>query len=611
MSTWSGRRVERARAVVATWLPAPCGKCNKPVTPQDKWNVGHKVDRWARPDLIDVPTNWQAEHRACSDASGQSAVIAKAKAEALREHGIVTDFSHGHTPRESPPLLSHTHGTTGSPLEIREGLTWTHFTQHAPTWLSDVLEVPEDAAPPLAMTPPHPEATGSYGKDACEWMEENLTERGRPLRLRWWQRLAVYRQLEHDSSGALCWRFILESTPRQVGKSTRLRGMALWRIAVGPTLFEGEQLVMGTGRALSICREIMRKGYPWAEARRDEGWSYKKGMTEPEIAYEELNRWIVRSKDDTTGYSPSLALVDESWDVAPSVIDDDLEPSMTERLSPQLLLTSTAHRKATSLMRGRMSNALAAEDGETLLLWWGAAPGADIASPETQRAASPYWSQARAAVAAAAYARALSGESDPEADDPDPMQAYLCQILNIWPLKQRKAQPGHPVMTPDEWESRQADLPSRPCDSAAIEGWFSEGVALARVWRDPETGVPILNVTTHPDLETLGESLGALLEGYRGQVGVGASLATSEALKSRVRLRPENARTAPAVVSLSHMQWQHADSPALKGQLLGIRLLPGDPPRLAGPRRADGIKAAFWALEEARKPVRKWQVITV
>lgn len=78
---WSGRAVMEARELVARYLPTACGKCGQTVTARDRWVVGHKKDRWQYPHLTWDPSNWQPEHRACSDRSGQAAVIAKARAE--------------------------------------------------------------------------------------------------------------------------------------------------------------------------------------------------------------------------------------------------------------------------------------------------------------------------------------------------------------------------------------------------------------------------------------------------------------------------------------------------------------------------------------------------
>lgn len=80
---WSGRKVQEARALVSRYLPTACGKCGHQVTAKDRWVVGHKKDRITHPHLTWEPSNWQAEHRACSDASGQAAVIAKAKKDAI------------------------------------------------------------------------------------------------------------------------------------------------------------------------------------------------------------------------------------------------------------------------------------------------------------------------------------------------------------------------------------------------------------------------------------------------------------------------------------------------------------------------------------------------
>ncbi|HET6874664.1 MAG TPA: hypothetical protein VFH70_07790, partial [Acidimicrobiales bacterium] len=80
---WGGRAVQRARAVVATWLPAPCGQgCGREVTEDEAWVIGHIKSRAEHPELTWEPTNWRPEHRSCSDRTGQSVVIARARAAA-------------------------------------------------------------------------------------------------------------------------------------------------------------------------------------------------------------------------------------------------------------------------------------------------------------------------------------------------------------------------------------------------------------------------------------------------------------------------------------------------------------------------------------------------
>jgi hypothetical protein len=69
--------------------------------------------------------------------------------------------------------------------ELRRELTWPAHVEAAPDWLAPFLSVPEDGSAPLAVSPVHPEAVGSYGADAAKWAEHELG-----VVLRWWQRLA-------------------------------------------------------------------------------------------------------------------------------------------------------------------------------------------------------------------------------------------------------------------------------------------------------------------------------------------------------------------------------------------------------------------------------------
>lgn len=86
-------------ATHTTW-PTPCGQCGKPVTQDSAWVVGHTKARATHPELTWVHTNWRIEHRKCSDATGQATVIAKAKAEALRDAGIMSVFPEAQATRE-------------------------------------------------------------------------------------------------------------------------------------------------------------------------------------------------------------------------------------------------------------------------------------------------------------------------------------------------------------------------------------------------------------------------------------------------------------------------------------------------------------------------------
>jgi hypothetical protein len=248
--------------------------------------------------------------------------------------------------------------------------------------------------------------------------------------VRWWQGLAITRQLEHDSDGVLVWREAIETGPRRIGKSVRLRIVALWRIANAHRIGE-KQLAMLVSKDLAVGKEIHRGAWRWAE---ETGWKVTRLNGGQEIETPDESRWLLRADTAVYGYDVGYGQVDESWGVDPQSITDGLEPALLERLWSQLHLTSTAHVKATSLMRRRLTAALRNADPDVLLLMWGARPDSDIGDEATWRAASPHWSKDRRDLVARKYAAALAGQDEPEFDDPDPIRGWAAQYLNVWPL---------------------------------------------------------------------------------------------------------------------------------------------------------------------------------
>lgn len=459
--------------------------------------------------------------------------------------------------------------------------------------------MPEDAALPLAMTPPPSNATGSYGRDAIEWIEATQTDNsGRPLTLRWWQKLAIVRQLEHDADGMLIWKTIVESGPRRIGKSVRLRGLALWRMAHAE-MFGEVQLVMHTGSDLLVCREIQRQAWRWASSV---GWKVTKGNGKEAIETPDEDRWLVRAQD-AAGYSldVTLGIVDEGWDVKPDTVSEGLEPSMLERNEPQLHLTSTAHRRATSLMRNKIRDALAFEDDETLLMLWGAPEGSDPGDPAVWRAASPHWSEDRAQTMAKKYASALAGEIDPDADDLDPMEGYKAQYLNMWKLKTTARTRGKEPVGEVAWESLAVSRPTRTPDAVAVEDWFGDGCSVAYAWRE-EDGRVTVATDGYEDLKEAAQSIRST--GYGKSILMGSSLVSDPAL-SGLRVRKATGRTGQAVAELSRLigenALRHDGGSHLTGQVLSARTMPGaDGPRIVSKERADAIKASVWAANALR-----------
>jgi hypothetical protein len=504
----------------------------------------------------------------------------------------------GH-PALCPVSLS---GDAQAAQEVRADLLWDPESLAEYPWLQPLLDLPEDAAPPLYMTPPHPDAVGSYGAEACDWIEDT-----QKIRLRWWQRLAITRQLEYREDGSLVWRSVVESCPRRAGKSVRIRGMALWRMAHAWLIGE-VQTVVHCGNDLPICREIQRGAWRWAEAQ---DWTVTKANGKEALEAEDGSRWLVRSQDGVYGWDAGLAVVDEAWDVKPDTVSEGLEPAMLERLWSQLHLTSTAHRRATSLMRQRITDALTTDDGETLLMLWGAPADADPGDPEVWKAASPHWSEDRRRMIANKYSKAQAGELDPQADDVDPMAGFTAQYLNIWRLTAVAKDRGFPIVSAEEWEELVEEPPLGPPQSAALESWWADGVSVALGWR---VGARV--VVSVEDYVDLTEAVAALrASGFRGFATVGASLVEDPAL-SGVRIRKGQGRTSASVQEFQRLLAEdavrHDGGEHLTEQVLGARTMPGaDGPRMASTGRADAVKAAGWVVTSCRrKSAGKPRIIT-
>jgi hypothetical protein len=135
------------------------------------------------------------------------------------------------------------------------------------------------------------------------------------------------------------------------------------------------------------------------------------------------------------GYPAGLALCDEAWKVPDAVIREGLQPSLMERPNPQMLLTSTAHTQATALMRRRITQARAQleDPSDTLLLLWAAPADADASDPAAWRDASPHWDADRARLTGDAWRDVVSGEAVPDPEEPDLVEGFRAQYLNVWP----------------------------------------------------------------------------------------------------------------------------------------------------------------------------------
>ena len=551
-----------------------CLKGSRYIDPSEPWHLAHTPDG--------------------------SAYLGPAHAECNTSEGATRGNAQRVTPSQSPVFKPE--GLSATPpwrssLSPDERLAWNPDYLRGFPWLADLADVPEDASPPLMMSPVPDDAVCSYGWDGCTHTEGPAVrwiERQFRCKLRWWQRLSTVRQLEHREDGTLCFGKKVESAPRRSGKSYGMRGVTVWRMEFGARLFGEVQTVIHTGSDVAICREIQRGAWRWAESRE---WTVTRGNGKEAIETPAEDRWMVKAQDAVYGYDVCLGLVDEGWDVKPDTVNEGLEPAALERQSAQVSLTSTAHRRATSMMRSEIAAAMSMEDPETLLLLWAAPAGSDPSSPLVWRAASPHWTPNRHKMIAAKYKKALAGEQDKEFDDPDPMRGFESQFLNIWHLRERK-QVGRPVVDSEVWRNMSAPVPDFAPDAVAVEAWFDAGVAVAQAW-DTDSGV-VVSVSDCPDIPAAAEMVASLA--CRGRVIVGSSLADHSAwddLGVTVEATAESVRLAAAdfAQAIKERSFRHGRSGVLTEQALSMRVADGvDGVRVVTKERADAVKAAVWAV---------------
>jgi hypothetical protein len=473
-------------------------------------------------------------------------------------------------------------------------------------WLEALRDLPADAVWPRLMTVPHPAAAGSLGAEFVAWAE---AREGRALR--WWQRLVATRLLEVDAGERLLWETLVLSTARQVGKSWLLRELAMWRIEQTPRFGEPQD-VLHTGKDMAVCLEVQRPARVWCKARHDGLYRVREANGQVEIEHTpDGSRWLLRAKEAVYGYSVSLAVVDEAWKVRSSSVDEGLTPTMAEREQPQLLLVSTAHRKATKLMLEARHVALnALEDpGSDLLVEWSAPAGAEMDDPSSWRQASPHWTSRRRGLIGKALERAQAGEiEDPE--EPDPEQSFRAQWLNQWPRK--LAEPTgatEPLLAPGVWAELAEPVTSTSPLYVALEDDYGLGAAVAAARRTPDGRLEVDGWlrgdwdTAIADLEALADSAPVRV------VLIGASLLDRVPAPWRGRAKPcgsAETRTGLALFRDLAMTGQlvHDTTTDVLDETLGAAVVREAPTGLVlmakGPTHL--VRAMVWAVSAAHRP---------
>jgi hypothetical protein len=394
-----------------------------------------------------------------------------------------------------------------------------------------------------------------------------------------------------------------------------MQGIATWRLVDPLGLFDETQLVMHTGNDLPICREVQMKAWPWAVAK----WGPKavvQANGKEAVVTPDGDRWLTKAQTAVYGFDVCLAMVDEAWDVSNECVGDGLEPAMLERIMPQLMLTSTAHPRTTSLMPNYIRDGLTTNDPKTILLVWGVDPArlagltpqeraTRLADPALWKAASPHWSQARAEYIAGKWSKALRAKPTP--DNRDPIRTFEKQYLNVWTLDVDTSIPGDPITEPTKWAHLAAAIPedTKPT-GAAIESWSADGISLALAYPLDERRV-VVSVTDHDTMEDAVATMRA--SGFRQRVIVGASLIDDPALLG-IAKEAGKGMAGATVMALGNLLREDVVRPVgaqhLTDQVLEVRTLAsGNGSRLVSKARADAVKSAAWAIAAARPTGRK------
>jgi hypothetical protein len=261
---------------------------------------------------------------------------------------------------------------------------------------------------------------------------------------------------------------------------------------------------------LNIAREVILRAM-----RREDAYPVtRRANGQEEIGCGDGSRWLVRAGGSVYGYDVTLGVADECWDVNPSVIDDGLAPAMLGRSQPQLLLTSTAHRRATRLMPDRID---VLERGpknpgtyKTLGMVWGADVADDPSDPAVWKAAAPFWSDDYMDFIAEQWERVVSGAPSTDAREAEPIEFFRSQYLNIWT----------PYVRPDQvrfllpgWEARE-EAPARPAaGGVAVVDEARDGSRVGVLWLHGDRDVYYREVADVPAAAALAAGADTVIVG--------------------------------------------------------------------------------------------------
>jgi hypothetical protein len=439
----------------------------------------------------------------------------------------------------------------------------------------------------------------------------------RGVTLRWWQALVFFRLLEHNAQGELVWLDSLVSTARQVGKSVLLRELGMWRMHHAE-LFGEEQTILHTGANMAVCREIQRPARRWARERLDLGYKVRDANDQEEIEAPDGSRYLLRSKTAVYGFTGTLAFGDEAWKMEASVVEDGLEPTLTEKVNAQLCLFSTANRQATSLVLLRRAAVFAAwgrPELRTLLVEWSAPRDAELADQDAWHQASPHWTPARQRLLEGKLARAQVGFSE-DPDEDDPVESFRAQFLNIWPRRRLLASNRtEPLANRDQWAQAADMFATAPADApltVAVEDYYGLGAAAAAVVQLADGRLLTWGgqFESRPDAYAWASFTIGRREGCTLLVGASLSIEEARMAVPRAEVRKAGVTQTSAALPLLRSvlranELVHSGDDDLALQVRSVQLVPTSSGGLGVAHRgirSDLLRATAWAVHDRHQP---------
>jgi phage terminase large subunit-like protein len=274
-----------------------------------------------------------------------------------------------------------------------------------------------------------------------------------------WQKIALDGQLAVDAKGDFLFREALISTGRQQGKSVALRALAGWFLADEARRRGRPVNVLLVANKLDRSMPMFRELALFLEDKFGATIRWSNGSQAVTMPDGSTFR-VAAAKDNIHGLTLDLILVDEVWDIAPSVIFDALRPSMIAVKNPLLSMWSTAGDQSSTLMLKLREQAIAAIDagrpGRLFFAEWSPPPGIN---PDDRR----WWPWANPALGTTVTWDALEA-----AADGGDRAAFLRAHLNLWVAA---AKAWLPVGT---WEPLES--PERPTGGVlSVEASVDEG----------------------------------------------------------------------------------------------------------------------------------------